>query len=617
MTTTSSANALPEALRLADLKPYLSVTVFECTDADPEPAFGALRRFLRTSADDKGRALDVRVSADVDVGPDDIIEEIGSLETFGLTAIYGVSRTLYKTPSWADKASGIIDAVNQLTVLVHRNKLAAVFSDITSKDQLGKWAAKDVTPYRAIPTDILAATVEGDARMLWTRGTHRRRVTKADTKALGGLRIQEALDPIDDGSFALTAAKIHYQPDDKSAVLRDNVTFSSKSSISWKATAYFAEFLRATAEAFDLIEKSLADGDSVDAPFPQLAVREKDLSRVRGAFDVHIVDPDHVRAEPDSNEEAVDRAALLQDALIETRGFPDSATAHVDVGHDGVVAGTLSLKPVPAGGGFTLQVGYVGRPSAEVIVREIKDALKDGDLVTVYYESGHAFTGHDITKRSMVGSTFPNIRFEDFTGFKVDKEKPKLDQDRLHDAIARNGDDSLFAWVVDQFGDEWLLCDDGAGEIADFLHLDNDGTLTAIHVKAADTRSPSRRIAVARFDVVVSQAEKNVRLLDNETLIDRLSQPRPTPRAVWHTKARSTTAAFVDQLRARTATDTTRVMIVQPHLLKAVYDTARAAIDAERLDHNAQSLILLDNLLNSTRRTVTGFWEDLIVVGCA
>jgi hypothetical protein len=60
----------------------------------------------------------------------------------------------------------------------------------------------------------------------------------------------------------------------------------------------------------------------------------------------------------------------------------------------------------------------------------------------------------------------------------------------LRDAIAVADDDSLFAWVVKRFGDGWLVCDDGPGEVADFLHIANDGTLTIIHVKAAGNHSP-------------------------------------------------------------------------------------------------------------------------------
>src|SRR5262245_45488074 len=158
MTTTSSASALPEVPRLAELKPYLSVTVLECTQEDHRAPFETLQRFLRASAEDKGRALDVLVSTEIHVGPDDVIEELGSLADLGFTALYGVSRTGHKTPGWAEKESGIVDVVNQLTIVLQRNRLVAVYSGVTSKEQLNKWAAKDVTPYRPIPTDILAGT---------------------------------------------------------------------------------------------------------------------------------------------------------------------------------------------------------------------------------------------------------------------------------------------------------------------------------------------------------------------------------------------------------------------------------------------------------------------------
>jgi hypothetical protein len=178
------------------------------------------------------------------------------------------------------------------------------------------------------------------------------------------------------------------------------------------------------------------------------------------------------------------------------------------------------------------------------------------------------------------------------------------------------GDDSLFAWVARRYGQDWLLCDDGAGEIADFLHLYNDGTLTAIHVKAADKASANRRIAVARFEQVVSQAEKNIRLLANDTLIDRLSTPRIANPAAWHAGRRVPSSEFVTQLATRVASDKTKVIIVQPHLLRAVHDQARAAAEAGQPTRDSRSLFILDSLLHTTRRTVTSRWDDLTVIGC-
>jgi hypothetical protein len=618
VTAPTSAGEAPDVLSLADLTPYFSITVLECTGVDPDVAFQALQRFLRRSADEPGRAADISIRAENALGAFDAVGELGELSELGFTGLYGVSRVVSRVPSWAGSESGVIDVINQLTIAVQRAKLVAVYTDITTEPQFNKWINEQLAPYRFIPADILASTFPGDGKMMWARGVHRRRATKADTKALGGTRLQEALDPIEDSSFALTAARVNYQPEDELAILRQDITFSRKSRISWKQTALFADFLAATAEALDLLEKSLVAGDSPDALFPQLAVRETDLSRVRGAFDITVVDPDQLRSEPDTDEEQVDRAELLRDVLLEVRGDPNSATAIVDVGLGGSVAGTLRISPVEMRGGFSLEVRYANTPSAEPIARQIKDALQDGDLLTVYYESGHTFTAHDISRQNLASSPFPNLKFEDFTGFVVTKEKPNVKGDQaIHDATAKKGDNSLFAWVVARYGRDWLLCDDGAGEIADFLHLDNEGTLTAIHVKAADNSSVNRRIAVTRFEQVVSQAEKNILLLANDTLIDLLSSPRISNRAAWNAGARVPSADFVQQLRARVATDKTRVVIVQPHLLKVVHDKARADMQDGQPSRDSHSLMLLDTLLHATRRTVTGRCEDLTVIGCA
>lgn len=74
---------------------------------------------------------------------------------------------------------------------------------------------------------------------------------------------------------------------------------------------------------------------------------------------------------------------------------------------------------------------------------------------------------------------------------------------------------------------------------------------------------------------------------------------------------------FIQQLHTRVRSDWTNVAIVQPHLLKAVHDRARAAIDAATATRDACSLMLLDNLLHSTHRAVTTRWDSLTVIGSA
>lgn len=70
---------------------------------------------------------------------------------------------------------------------------------------------------------------------------------------------------------------------------------------------------------------------------------------------------------------------------------------------------------------------------------------------------------------------------------------------------------SIFAWVVEHFGVGWLLCDDGPGKAADFIHLadkDKDAPLTAIHVRAAHSTAQGRHIAVTAFEQVASPSRE-------------------------------------------------------------------------------------------------------------
>lgn len=344
---------------------------------------------------------------------------------------------------------------------------------------------------------------------------------------------------------------------------------------------------------------------------------ENDLGKVFGAFDVRVTDLDEMRGEPDFDETQADRAELVRSAILDVHGDPNSPSFLIDVGFGGAITGQLKVTPVGVGDGYTLDVRSEGSPTDEVITRRIRRAIGNGDLLNVYYESGHAFNGQQICRQNPVSTPFPNLDFLDFSGFNVAKEKPKVLGDQaIHDATAEDGDNSLFCWVVRNFDHDWLICDDGAGEVADFLHLADDGTLTAIHVKAAKTSSMNRNIAVVAYYDVVAQAVKNIRSLDTDSLIARLSTPRISRPACWHAGKRiGDRAEFIARLGMRTAADRTQVVIVQPHLQQKVHDDARAAVDRGELDRNARGMVLLDNILHSTRRTVTGQCDDLIVIG--
>ncbi|MFJ5990642.1 hypothetical protein [Lentzea sp. NPDC092896] len=613
-------NDAVKALRLADLKPYLSVTVLECTGKDLDKAFSILQAFLRKLSEKPGLAIAVHTTGELAIEDFRAEEnkEADLLRAFGFDGFYGVTRERRHRAPWAAKDTPVVDVTNDLTAALRRGPLIAVSTENTRA--LLKWARDATSPYRPVPAGVMSSTFDGDGKTLWLRGVHRRRVTKPDSKTLNGLQLQHAIDAHDDSTFAMSAMKINLDPEEASAMLRGDLCVApERSHLSFKAMSSFGMFLAATSEALVLLDKTLASEAPLRNPFPGLAVPENDLGSVFGAFDIRVTDLDEMRGEPDFDETQADRAELLHGAILDVHGDLSSPGLLLSVGLDGVVAGQLKVIPVGMRDGYMLNVSVEGSPTDEVITRRIRRAIGNGDLLNVYYESGHAFNGQRICRQNPSSTPFRNLTFVDFSGVDITREKPNADGDQaIHDATAETGDDSLFGWIVRNFGHDWLICDDGAGEVADFLHLADDGTLTAIHVKAAQNSSLNRRIAVVAYQEVVAQAVKNIRSLDTDSLIARLSLPSISRPACWHAGKRiGDRSEFIARLGMRTASDRTQVVIVQPHLRQQVHDDARAAALRGELDRNARSMMLLDNILHSTRRTVTGLHDDLIVIGSA
>lgn len=214
---------------------------------------------------------------------------------------------------------------------------------------------------------------------------------------------------------------------------------------------------------------------------------------------------------------------------------------------------------------------------------------------------------------------FPNWSFEDFDGYDIIQEKPPGNAQEVHDGIAQPGDRSLFAWVAARYTEGSLTCDDGPGEIADFLHIDPAGMLTMIHVKAARSAARGRRIAASSYEVVVSQATKNLLYVsDADRLAVRLRRaPVSRPRSWENGADRDDRNDFIESLKLRDAVDPVRVVIVQPHVHQEVYRRLRGD------DHQQESpsddflrLCLLETMLNAGRANAVGSGADLHVIAC-
>ncbi|OLR92151.1 hypothetical protein [Actinokineospora bangkokensis] len=612
MTATASPDSASAGFSLLELMPQVTCTLLRITGPDRDVALARLHSFLGECLRDCGGANDAVILFEEDGSRDETLTEV--LRAHGVEWVLCAARGVFRDPPWAGADSPRQNVENQLLVALAADDLVALVGKVPTDAQLRRWIDKGLAPFRFVDPDVLLSTFDGRGRMVWMRGVQARRVTKPDSKVLGGQDVKQVLNPLDDGSMALSSARLDFQPEDEDARLRDNVIVTpDESRISWRRAASMVDLIGIVAEVFDLLRKALA-GSEPGQPFPMLATRERDLTRVRDAYAVLLPASGVLETEPGTDDSLVERVERLLDVVLDVRPR-QGAAVEVDVGFGGACCGTLLLTPRPGPGGLALDVGIVAE-THPADLREIRSALGDGDLFEVHYESGHVYRNGTVYRESLVTVPFRNFDWRDFGVFDVATEKPKITRGGLQASIGEDGDRSLFAWVVENFRQGWLLCDDGAGEVADFLHLDDKGTLRVIHVKPAHTRSTGRGVAAARYEQVISQALKNLGFVDDDRLIEELTSRKRPPRA-WHDGAASTAAEFIDRLATRVRSDETYVLIVQPHLRESVHDAARAAVDAGKVTKDSANLALLDTLLLGAQRTVQTRCTDLRVIGCA
>ena len=175
-------------------------------------------------------------------------------------------------------------------------------------------------------------------------------------------------------------------------------------------------------------------------------------------------------------------------------------------------------------------------------------------------------------------------------------------------------DRPIFAWVVAHYTDGWLTCDDGSGEIADFVHLDPAGAVSLIHVKGASSRSAGRLVAVSPHEIVTSQAAKNMVYRDKRLLLRHLSASRVDRPASWSAGQRvADRTDLLDMLQCTDASDPLPVIVVQPHVSKQVRERALATAAAGGSD-DLFRLHRLEALLNVCNGAVSALGAEFAVI---
>lgn len=93
-------------------------------------------------------------------------------------------------------------------IILRRSGLVAVHAPQALRDTVLRWLDKDPpAPFRRVsPAVLQGAFLQGAARGMWLNGTHVRRATKPDSKNISGTKLEDALNPFEDSTFALRSA---------------------------------------------------------------------------------------------------------------------------------------------------------------------------------------------------------------------------------------------------------------------------------------------------------------------------------------------------------------------------------------------------------------------------
>jgi hypothetical protein len=528
--------------------------------------------------------------------------------------------------SWTQETS-ILDHINHLAVICRQRRYVAIYLSESNRkymvsSKIYQEGDSGLSALEIIPRGLLnAAFVQGPARTLWLSGTHRRTSIKADNKILSGYNLREALDPLGDQTFHFTAARC--VPDDFS--IRAPVGVSPRKSQVWLGPSRnWIEFLSTVSVMLSYIESTTTP---TRTPLPIVAVSSTDATQISNPYDIALVPPELLADDPNVDVETQKE--------IELWGYQSSFEI-MDAGEDyfvsqvslqGQVLGEIRFdyQVAPPDQMFWEVSGLTIESDQEELFNRALQLTRRRGWLKIWFESGHTISSGEIYEVRHRDIPFTDLVWASLTGadesqksYDVSKEKPK--------PIADIGNqDSLFDWMLHFWPNLdrspldpgcWLSSDDGAMEIADFIHLDDTvqpPVINLIHVKGSGNKNPGRGVSVSDYEVVTAQAVKNLRFLDRMLLAEGLEKGlgKKISKLVWHDRIQSTREDMIDALSKVSSNYLRRVYVFQPRLTRTMVEEARKNKKGSAYARLRQ----LDTLLLSGAASSKGLGVEFKVIG--
>lgn len=554
------------------------------------------------------------------------VKQIGKFEEASVEG-QGFMYRVQETPSWWRGAVGeasneapsdpsIINSVRHLVLLLKLGEVFAVYTSHPSDWGRVVRGIKDgqVQKMKLMPAELInGAFTNRDWAMgtVWMKGLHNPVETKADSKQLTGSNVRSAIDPFGDQTYHFSSG-------------RSNVPVGDGFERLGLSPAKHRIWLGQSTDFTDFCERAhwamgcLTEAPTIATPIEELAQPLSSLESLEC--------PDEVGWAPHGDRaswtaEASEAFDMVEGVSLEL----DAICANIIDAEDSraieVVLGVVEQGESVAE--MILEIRY--SKISNFVAVGVKATSSDGELTTweaaidtifqdegwgnLRYENGCVVSGHVAYRPHYSAKRFTNWTWIDFQALgnvDITKEKPirkgetdgrKVDLDR----IGETSDDSLFTWICTRWGsqrDGRLLCDDGGGEIADFLHLappDSDGesTLTLIHAKASRSAEADRGLSVSDYEVVVAQAIKNLAYASPTFVVEKLRTLSGTAKGWLDGVKGQNSSQFADDLSSRGHKVRLRVVVIQPQTLRSKYESDLNGASASLKNRHAQLSALL------------------------
>lgn len=534
-----------------------------------------------------------------------------------------------KSPSWAPNSS-LLNSENHCIISFCVGQFFAFyFSEKGRKDEIRDYFSLPGELESIKPVSISHLyhnfVNEDEVKMLWLSDISGKSSFKVGSKVLGGDSVADSLDPILDQFYMMSAVRTKIGAGDDTASIGIN---PFKSSI-WRGPCQsWDEFENRVVELLDTLNNGR---DERLEPISILAYPIFDLDGVSNAYDFTVMEYD---ALPTNSPQRIrDLLQRIESGyhFEQIRSPIPTSVITIDLYYKDTKCATYNLTPKLDKHLIKFDVSSNYEAGKKTVSEKVEQLFNKPELVKCWFESGHAIVGGMVFKTEYRDVQFDKFIWADFEDFNVFKEKPSDEDGNLNLSLIGQ-QKSLFCWVKNfwtsrwlanddfyttEINSGWLYCDDGAGEKADFIHFDFDRDeplLTFIHIKAAGKSRTSdgsqRKISVGAHDVVLNQAIKNIRYYDRKRLSEALNDriENSETKICWLNGEQKHAEEFLESLAqsSERASMKTRVVVIQPHTRKTVYE-------ATPRDNNVKRQ--LDTLLVSTNNAITATNTEFFIVG--